>query len=99
MQVERDELVALLETAYWLEIETLMSYLAASINPDGIRAQTIRDALAEHVDEELGHARAVGRRIKDLYGVVPGSLDFAGHQAGLQPADDQTDLRHVIVGV
>ncbi len=96
---KREELVDLLERAYWMEIETVMSYIANSINPDGVRAQEIAEALADDVLEELGHARAFAQRIKELYGVVPGSLAFEPEQRSLQPPDDQTDIVHVIRGV
>jgi len=32
--------------------------------------------LKTDIQEELGHAQQYARRIKELYGVVPGSLDF-----------------------
>jgi bacterioferritin len=99
MQSERDELIALLTKAYWMEIETVMSYMANSINPDGVRAQEIIESLEEDVQEELDHARQFGERIKELYGVVPGSLDFEAEQRYLQPPDQQTDIVHVIKGV
>jgi bacterioferritin len=95
----REEIVALLSKAYWMEIETVMSYLAASTNLDGVRAQEIRESLAEDVEEELGHAKEFANRIKELYGVVPGSEDFAPEQSFLQPPDEQTDVIHVIRGV
>jgi bacterioferritin len=95
----RDEIVELLTKAYWMEIETVMSYIAASTNLDGIRAQEIRESLAEDIEEELGHARQFADRIKELYGVVPGSEDFKAEQSFLQPADEQTDVIHVIRGV
>jgi bacterioferritin len=98
-QSERDELIGLLTKAYWMEIETVMSYLANSINPDGVRAQEIIESLEEDVQEELGHARQFGERIKELYGVVPGSLEFEAEQSYLQPPDHQTDIVHVIKGV
>src|ERR1044072_3832479 len=76
-----------------------MSYIANSINPDGVRAQEIIESLEEDIEEELGHARQFGQRIKDLYGVVPGSLALRAEQTYLQPPDEQTDLVHVIKGV
>lgn len=82
-----------------MEMETVMSYLANSINPDGVRAREIVETLEEDIQEELGHARRFGERIKELYGVVPGSLDFAPEQKYLQPPDTQTDIVHVIRGV
>ena len=99
MKDERDQLIALLTKAYWMEIETVMSYIANSINPDGVRAQEIIESLTADVEEELGHARQFGARIKELYGGVPGSLDFHAEQSYLQPPDDQTDIVHVIKGV
>jgi bacterioferritin len=96
---QREELIALLTTAYWMEIETVMSYVASSINPDGVRAQEITETLSEDVEEELGHARQFGERIKELYGVVPGSFDFSAEQRYLQPPEHQTDIVHVIKGV
>jgi bacterioferritin len=98
-QGEREELIALLTKAYWMEIETVMSYIANSINPDGVRAQEIIESLREDIEEELGHAQQFAHRIKELYGVVPGSLDFHAEQTYLQPPDHQTDLVHVIRGV
>ena len=51
------------------------------------------------LEEELGHARQFADRIKELYGVVPGSADFTAEQTFLQPPEHQTDVVHVIRGV
>ncbi|HEX2294079.1 MAG TPA: ferritin-like domain-containing protein [Actinomycetota bacterium] len=96
---KRRELIGLLERAYWMEIETVMSYLANSINPDGVRAQEIIESLKADVQEELGHAQQFGERIKELYGVVPGSMEFSPEQKYLQPPENQTDIVHIIRGV
>jgi bacterioferritin len=96
---QREEIIALLTKAYWMEIETVMSYIANSVNPDGIRAQEIIESLSADVQEELGHAQQFAARIKELYGVVPGSLDFTAEQTYLQPPEQQTDVVHVIKGV
>jgi len=96
---KREEIVELLTTAYWMEIETVMSYIANSINPDGVRAREIISSLQTDIQEELMHAQRFGQRIKDLYGVVPGSMDFSAAQTYLQPPDQQTDVVHVIRGV
>jgi bacterioferritin len=95
----REEIVALLTKAYWMEIETVMSYLAASTNLDGVRAQEIRESLAQDIEEELGHAKEFATRIKELYGVVPGSEEFSPEQSFLQPPEHQTDVVAVIRGV
>ena len=99
MKNDREQLIELLTRAYWMEMETVMSYITNSINPDGVRAQEIIESLEQDVDEELGHARQFGQRIKELYGVVPGSMDFAAEQSYLQPPEHQTDIVHVIKGV
>jgi bacterioferritin len=96
---KREEIIELLTRAYWMEIETVMSYVANSINPDGVRAQEVIESLEEDVQEELGHAQQFARRIKELYGVVPGSMDFRPEQSYLQPPERQTDIVHVIKGV
>jgi bacterioferritin len=96
---KRAEILELLEHAYWMEIETVMSYVANSINPDGVRAQEIRESLEEDIQEELGHAQQYANRIKELNGVVPGSEQFKAEQSFLQPPDDQVDIVHVIKGV
>jgi bacterioferritin len=96
---KRNEIVELLVQAYWMEIETVMSYIANSVNPDGVRAMEIRESLEQDIQEELGHAQQFAARIKELYGVVPGSLGFSAEQSYLQPPDDQVDVVHVIRGV
>src|SRR6185436_11595208 len=96
---KREEIIELLTKAYWMELETVMSYIANSVNPDGLRAQEIVESLQEDVQEELGHAQQFAARIKELYGVVPGSLEFTAEQSYLQPPDEQTDIVHVIKGV
>ena len=96
---KREEIIQLLTTAYWMEIETVMSYIANSVNPDGVRAQEIKESLEQDIQEELGHAQQYAQRIKELYGVVPGSEEFDAEQSYLQPPGDQVDIVHVIKGV
>jgi bacterioferritin len=96
---ERERVIELLTKAYWMEIETVMSYIANSVNPDGVRAQEIVESLNKDIQEELGHAQQFAARIKELYGVVPGSMEFSAEQTFLQPPDHQTDIVHVIRGV
>ena len=95
----RERIVEMLQKAYWMEIETVMSYIANSVNPDGVRAQEIKESLEQDITEELGHAKLYAQRIKELYGVVPGSEDFSAEQGYLQPPDEQVDIVHVIRGV
>ena len=96
---KREEIVGLLTRAYWMEMETVMSYVANSAALDGIRAEEVAEALDKDVDEELGHARKFAERIKELYGTPPGTLEFRAEQASLQPPEDATDVVTVIRGV
>jgi bacterioferritin len=98
MSDKRDEIVELLKTAYFMELETVMNYVTNSINPDGIRAQEVKESVEEDIQEELTHAQQFAARIKELYG-VPGSMDFKASQDKLQPPEHQVDVVHVIKGV
>jgi bacterioferritin len=99
MSERREAIVELLKTAYFMELETVMNYVTNSINPDGVRAQEVKENIEEDIQEELTHAQQFAARIKELYGVVPGSLGFKASQDTLQPPDDQIDVVHVIKGV
>lgn len=98
-RAQREAILEMLAKAYWMEVETVISYLANSVNPDGVRAQEIIESLEQDIGDELGHARQFANRIKELYGVVPGSLEFTAEQTYLQPPEHQTDIVHVIKGV
>ncbi|HEV3477636.1 MAG TPA: ferritin-like domain-containing protein [Rubrobacteraceae bacterium] len=99
MAEKRDQIIELLKQAYFAELETVINYVTNSVNPDGVRAQEIKESLEEDIQEELGHAQQFAQRIKELYGVVPGSTDFRAEQRFLQPPEQQTDVVHVIRGV
>ena len=98
MASSREEVIAMLTTAYCMELETVMNYLANSINLDGVRAEEIKKSLAADIQEEITHAQQLGNRIKQLGGQVPGSASVQiGSQA--QPPDNTTDVVAVIHGV
>lgn len=99
MTEKREEIVDLLKAAYFMELETVINYVTNSVNPDGVRAQEIKESLEEDVQEELTHAQDFAARIKELYGTVPGSAEFSAVQMALQPPEDQIDVVHVIKGV
>jgi bacterioferritin len=98
MASPREEVIAMLEKAYCMELETVTNYLANSINLDGVRAEEIKKSLAADIPEELGHAQQLAQRIKQLGGRVPGS---AGLKFGTQkqPPEDTTDVVYVIRSV
>ncbi len=88
-----------LQKSYWMEIETVMNYIAASVNLDGVRAEEIKKSLAADIAEEITHAQTLAKRIKELDGIVEGSMKFNAEQKSLQPKKDTTDVVAVIEGV
>lgn len=92
-------IVDCLTEAYFAELETVMNYLANSVNLDGVAAEEIKKALAADVTAEIGHAQLLAARIKVLGGRVPGSKKFQARQDELQPPKKSTDLVAVIKGV
>jgi bacterioferritin len=98
-KTDKNSIIEELQKSYSMELETVMNYLANSINLDGVRAEEIKKALAADVAEELLHARQLGERIKQLGGQVAGSLDLKLEQKALQPPSDTTDVIAIIEGV
>jgi bacterioferritin len=94
-----DEVTRLLRKAYGDEIETVMNYLTNSIVLDGVRAEEIKESLEADIQEELGHARQLGERLKQLDERPPGSAEFEARQHSLQPPERSTDVLAVIEGV
>ena len=92
----RAKIIAELKVAYWMEMETVMSYIANSTNLDGVRAEEIKKALAADVQAELGHAQILARRIKTIGGTVPGSKAFKAGQDALQPPEDTRTERRFL---
>src|SRR5207249_10287550 len=88
-----------LRKSYAMELETVENYLANSIDLDGVRAEEIKKSLFRDIEEELGHARKLGNRIKVLEGSVQGSLDLVRGHRYLQPPNESTDWIAVIRGV
>lgn len=99
MAEDRTQIIEELKKSYRMEIETVMNYLANSVNLDGVRAEEIKKSLAADVTVELGHAQQLGKRIKTLGGQVPGSLAMQWDQKPMQPPSDSTDVTTVIRGV
>lgn len=98
-EAKHAEIIKELQVAYWAEIETVMNYLSNSTNLDGVLAEEIKKSLAADIQEELGHAQLLAKRIKTLGGMVPGSKKFKATQDSLQPPADTTDVVSVIKGV
>jgi bacterioferritin len=96
---KRKEIIGNLIKSYWMEIETVINYISNSINLDGVRAEEIKKSLAMDVTEEIAHAQSLAKRIKELGGLVPGSIDLKPVQSFLQTKEDTTDVVSVIEGV
>ncbi len=98
MAASQAEVVELLKTAYSMELETVMNYIANSTNLDGVRAEEIKKSLAADITAEIGHATQLAQRIKQIGGLVPGSMGVKlGNQK--QPGADTTDVIGVIEAV
>lgn len=100
LEGEQRVVVEFLTRAYWMKIETVMNYLAASISQlGGHAALAVRTALTEGVEDEVAHARALGRRIQELHGVVPGASGVGGDDDYPQPFESQTDVEGMVEAV
>ena len=98
MPTTNDAIINMLTKAYSMEMETVLNYLANSINLDGVRAEEIKKSLAADITEEIGHAQQLGQRIKQLGGLLPGSASVElGNQ--VQPNENTTDVVGVIKAV
>lgn len=93
------EIVSNLIKSYWMEIETVMNYISNSVNLDGVRAEEIKKSLSVDILEEINHAQLLAKRIKELGGSVPGSMELKAEQKYLQTLKDTTDVVSVIEGV
>ncbi|MCX2819716.1 MAG: bacterioferritin [Methanobacteriota archaeon] len=93
------KVVELLRKAYGDEMETVMNYQTNAIVLDGVRAEEIKESLKADIQEELGHAEQLGRRLKQLDARPPGSSEFTPRQDSLQPPEESTDVLSVIRGV
>ena len=99
MAASKEPIIAALQNAYNMELETVTNYLANSIHLDGVRAEAIKKALTADITGELGHATQIGHRLKQLGSTVPGSLNLKMTQKSLQPPPETTDVVAVIRGV
>jgi bacterioferritin len=95
----KEKIISGLTKAYWAELETVMNYIANSINLDGVRAEEIKKALQAEVQDEIMHAQTLAKRIKEIGGKIPGSIEFTATQQTMQPPTDTTDVETVIKGV
>ena len=93
------EIISNLVKSYWMEIETVMNYISNSVNLDGVRAEEIKKSLSVDILEEINHAQLLAKRIKELGGSVPGSMELKAEQKYLQTLKDTTDVVSVIEGV
>jgi bacterioferritin len=82
-----------------MEIETVINYISNSVNLDGVRAEEIKKSLSVDILEEIAHAQSLAKRIKELGGGVPGSMELKAEQKYLQTLKDTTDVVSVIEGV
>jgi bacterioferritin len=99
LKEKQTEIISELTKAYFMELETVMNYIANSVHLDGVRAEEIKKSLAADVTEEVGHAQQLADRIKTIGGKLPGSMQFNAVQKSLQPPANTIDVVAVIKGV
>lgn len=96
---KRNAIIKMLQKSYNMELETVCNYVANSIHLDGMLAMEVKESLEQDVQEELGHAQKIAKRLKILGGKIPGSQALKMEQTSLQPPDDTVDVYTVIQGV
>jgi len=64
MAVTTQQTIDLLLESYGMELETVLNYLANSVNLDGVRAEEIKKSLGADVPGEIAHAQQLANRIK-----------------------------------
>jgi bacterioferritin len=89
---KRKEIIDLLTQAYWMEVETVASYIANSINPDGVRAKEIKNSLAGGHHGGAEPRPAVRPADQGAVRPRPGTFHFKPVQKSLQPGADPTDV-------
>ncbi len=95
----QEQIIQELTHSYFMEIETVMNFIANSTNLVGVKAEPIKQSLLADITEEIGHAQMIAKRIHILGGAVPGSGEFQFAQRSLQPPSDSFDVVTVIRGV
>ena len=61
MSGKHRDTIEMLQRSYAMELETVINYLANSINLDGVRAEQIKKSLADDIAEEIQHTEKLGR--------------------------------------
>ena len=89
----------MLKKAYFMEIETVMSYITNSINPDGVRAQEIASPSRRTSRRSSATRRSSPTASRSSTAPSRARMEFTPEQSYLQPPEHQTDIVHVIKGV
>ena len=97
------EIIDLLKKAYWMEIETVMSYVANSINPDGVRAQVfvlspaLNSKLRHWVsDDDAARIEAQSRLDESLYAMRAAGIEARGQIGDSDPLQAMADDEVVV---
>jgi bacterioferritin len=70
------KIIALLRMSYGDELETVMNYLMNLLVLDGVRAEETKEPLRVDIQEELGLAEQLGRRLNQLDASPLASVEF-----------------------
>lgn len=96
-----DEVIDLLKHAYTAELETVINYTALSSNLETFDGRDIAEDLEADIDEEVSHAKRVGKRLKILGSEAPTSMseEFTFKQDSLNEVKSSIDVIEAIDGV
>jgi bacterioferritin len=77
------QVVGMLETAYFAELETAMNYIAMLNNLSGVDAEPVKEILRGEIDDEFRHAQELANRIRVLGFKVPSAWEFRSSRISL----------------
>jgi bacterioferritin len=99
----RARVIELLADAYLMELETVMNYLAASTNLDGLHGRQVAELLSREVEDELGHARRIAERAaiaaySELARIADGA-DYVTHDLAVEVLADEQGHQRLFEGL
>ena len=96
---EREEIIELLKKAYWMEIETVMSYTPARSTPTASAPRRSSSHWRRTSRRSSGTRSASRRGSRSSTASSPARSTSPAEQCYLQPPAHQTDIVHVVKGV
>lgn len=99
-EYSQNDLVEELKKAYLDELESLNNYLSLGEYIEGLYGQgVVAEDLIKDVDEELNHAKRLSKRIAELDGKPPLSVEYEASQTVVSSVEDENDVKGVVESV